>query len=197
MIPRPPRSTLFPYTTLFRSPQSTSSVRRERGDRATQPRAGGGLSEESAERHATKKTERDRWAEQQAAHGAEGRANGEHTEIVEPAISRENETGGDRYAGDGAGHGAGSRHAKHHARDAEQLRHAGYRRLAVHRRQAGSVRRRLMGIGSEVPVTTCGRSRTLVDASGSSPTNTITKMKKGWRPIGGEPGSGLESYWSR
>src|SRR5689334_24796140 len=24
MIPRPPRSTLFPYTTLFRSPQSTS-----------------------------------------------------------------------------------------------------------------------------------------------------------------------------
>jgi len=137
------------------SQQSTSSVRRERGDRATQPRAGGGLSEESAERHATKKTESDRWAEQQAAHGAEGRANGEHTEIVEPAISRENENGGDRYAGDGAGHGAGSRHAKHHARDAEQLRHAGYRRLAIHRRQTGSVRCRLMCIGSEVPVMPC------------------------------------------
>src|SRR5688572_33441375 len=26
MIPRPPRSTLFPYTTLFRSPSSTSAV---------------------------------------------------------------------------------------------------------------------------------------------------------------------------
>ena len=182
------------------SPQSTSSVRRERGDRATQPRAGGGLSEESAERHATKKTERDLWAEQQAAHGAEGRSYGEHTEIVEPAVSREdeNESGGDRYARDGAGQGARSRHAKHHARDAEQLRHAHCRRVAIQRRQTGSVRRcRLMGIGSEVPVTTCGRSRTLVNASRSSPTNTITKMKKGWRPIGGEPGSGLESYWSR
>src|SRR2546429_3291425 len=27
MIRRPPRSTLFPYTTLFRSPRSTSEVR--------------------------------------------------------------------------------------------------------------------------------------------------------------------------
>jgi hypothetical protein len=65
-----------------------------------------------------KKTERDRWAEQQAAHGAEGRSYGEHTEIVEPAISREdeNESGGDRYARGGAGQGARSRHAKHHAR---------------------------------------------------------------------------------
>src|SRR5438874_5033890 len=28
MIPRPPRSTLFPYTTLFRSTESSCSVRR-------------------------------------------------------------------------------------------------------------------------------------------------------------------------
>src|SRR3989442_7495871 len=32
MIRRPPRSTLFPYTTLFRSPQTSSSPRRLSGE---------------------------------------------------------------------------------------------------------------------------------------------------------------------
>src|SRR6266536_6621139 len=35
MIRRPPRSTLFPYTTLFRSPEATSAGRR--GDPARSP----------------------------------------------------------------------------------------------------------------------------------------------------------------
>src|SRR2546430_10272342 len=41
MIRRPPRSTLFPYTTLFRSPrrQSVESIRRE--TQQLEPRAGG------------------------------------------------------------------------------------------------------------------------------------------------------------
>src|SRR6266508_5906726 len=34
MIRRPPRSTLFPYTTLFRSPQHADPDRREHGRRA-------------------------------------------------------------------------------------------------------------------------------------------------------------------
>src|SRR5690625_1275558 len=34
MIPRPPRSTLFPYTTLFRSPGDTFVVVGRSGDRA-------------------------------------------------------------------------------------------------------------------------------------------------------------------
>src|SRR2546422_4551391 len=34
MIRRPPRSTLFPYTTLFRSPQSPSRARRAGSSRA-------------------------------------------------------------------------------------------------------------------------------------------------------------------
>src|SRR2546430_13335692 len=38
MIRRPPRSTLFPYTTLFRSPRRPTPRRRETGVRA--PRAG-------------------------------------------------------------------------------------------------------------------------------------------------------------
>src|SRR5437762_4744770 len=38
MIPRPPRSTLFPYTTLFRSRQDRQPDRRAAGDR----HAGGG-----------------------------------------------------------------------------------------------------------------------------------------------------------
>src|SRR6185437_11180575 len=120
------------------SPQSSSSVRRELGDRAAQSRAGGGFSEESAEGHATKKTESSRWAQQHTAKSAEGRPNGVHAEIVEPAIYREdeNENGGDRYAGDGAGQGARSRHAKHHARDAEPSRHSDGRRVAIHRRHA-------------------------------------------------------------
>src|SRR3712207_6880892 len=33
MIRRPPRSTLFPYTTLFRSRQAARRTRRRRGDR--------------------------------------------------------------------------------------------------------------------------------------------------------------------
>src|SRR5690349_22362523 len=39
MIPRPPRSTLFPYTTLFRSRARAGAVRRYSylGDRATDP----------------------------------------------------------------------------------------------------------------------------------------------------------------
>src|SRR2546426_9163251 len=42
MIRRPPRSTLFPYTTLFRSPAHASAFARDRGDagaRAWAPRA--------------------------------------------------------------------------------------------------------------------------------------------------------------
>src|SRR2546422_11288581 len=35
MIRRPPRSTLFPYTTLFRSPQDVIELRRRRPDRFT------------------------------------------------------------------------------------------------------------------------------------------------------------------
>src|SRR3712207_7089320 len=35
MIRRPPRSTLFPYTTLFRSPRSRRSRRRRRAGRAS------------------------------------------------------------------------------------------------------------------------------------------------------------------
>src|SRR5204862_6346783 len=34
LIPRPPTSTLFPYTTLFRSPRLRASGRRVGGDRA-------------------------------------------------------------------------------------------------------------------------------------------------------------------
>src|SRR2546427_5673235 len=34
MIRRPPRSTLFPYTTLFRSPAAASRLRRARGNGA-------------------------------------------------------------------------------------------------------------------------------------------------------------------
>src|SRR2546426_5857478 len=39
MIRRPPRSTLFPYTTLFRSYADESSVQLDRVDVAGQPRA--------------------------------------------------------------------------------------------------------------------------------------------------------------
>src|SRR5690349_22474847 len=54
MIRRPPRSTLFPYTTLFRSPGDPRRVRRPRGGRLPCPhrarrnagRAGLGRSEE-------------------------------------------------------------------------------------------------------------------------------------------------------
>src|SRR3712207_7822161 len=38
MIRRPPRSTLFPYTTLFRSVRAARGLRRRRGDHAVQPR---------------------------------------------------------------------------------------------------------------------------------------------------------------
>src|SRR3712207_7960927 len=47
MIRRPPRSTLFPYTTLFRSgagpahPQLHPNLAARRGDRAVRPPAGG------------------------------------------------------------------------------------------------------------------------------------------------------------
>src|SRR3712207_8463837 len=47
MIRRPPRSTLFPYTTLFRSQADRHDARRHRGDRGGQQQAegeqGGGL----------------------------------------------------------------------------------------------------------------------------------------------------------
>src|SRR3989442_2642527 len=39
MIRRPPRSTLFPYTTLFRSLEVTRCGRELRGERAAQPLA--------------------------------------------------------------------------------------------------------------------------------------------------------------
>src|SRR5438034_6133117 len=41
MIRRPPRSTLFPYTTLFRSGRITSVGHRMTGDRRRQPRGAG------------------------------------------------------------------------------------------------------------------------------------------------------------
>src|SRR2546427_5169140 len=37
MIRRPPRSTLFPYTTLFRSGQTDGLYRRDRGQNAARP----------------------------------------------------------------------------------------------------------------------------------------------------------------
>src|SRR2546422_6244948 len=40
MIRRPPRSTLFPYTTLFRSPWSTRAARAARGCRTRTRRSG-------------------------------------------------------------------------------------------------------------------------------------------------------------
>src|SRR2546430_8794472 len=49
MIRRPPRSTLFPYTTLFRSleiPRGIERCRNERRARARVPEIGGGRSEE-------------------------------------------------------------------------------------------------------------------------------------------------------
>src|SRR2546428_4743559 len=57
MIRRPPRSTLFPYTTLFRSrgarPNSHAKAHSTRGPLARRPRAprGGGLQEEHARPH--------------------------------------------------------------------------------------------------------------------------------------------------
>src|SRR5688572_30991939 len=39
MIPRPPRSTLFPYTTLFRSPPAAAVVGVRLGVEAVEPRA--------------------------------------------------------------------------------------------------------------------------------------------------------------
>src|SRR5689334_24502605 len=49
MLPRPPRSTLFPYTTLFRSPRSASrsATARSRSCAST-PRSSGGLPEHTA-----------------------------------------------------------------------------------------------------------------------------------------------------
>src|SRR3989442_13177353 len=44
MIRRPPRSTLFPYTTLFRSPSTTRGGDRRRRDRAPHCAAPSGLS---------------------------------------------------------------------------------------------------------------------------------------------------------
>src|SRR3712207_8641574 len=48
MIRRPPRSTLFPYTTLFRSKESREMARRQRSDVRgdTPPEALGGMSTE-------------------------------------------------------------------------------------------------------------------------------------------------------
>src|SRR3712207_8437584 len=42
MIRRPPRSTLFPYTTLFRSPAPAPSARARRGSRCAPARPGRG-----------------------------------------------------------------------------------------------------------------------------------------------------------
>src|SRR2546426_5176894 len=42
MIRRPPRSTLFPYTTLFRSPHARSAPAAQGGDRAAPAPAPGG-----------------------------------------------------------------------------------------------------------------------------------------------------------
>src|SRR2546429_7226231 len=41
MIRRPPRSTLFPYTTLFRSPSASSTPRWSRSTRSSSPRTAG------------------------------------------------------------------------------------------------------------------------------------------------------------
>src|SRR3712207_8186573 len=57
MIRRPPRSTLFPYTTLFRSPQHLARA----GD--------GGARAESASRHL--------WRGRRVCHGCEQREDGE------------------------------------------------------------------------------------------------------------------------
>src|SRR3712207_7904648 len=43
MIRRPPRSTLFPYTTLFRSPPAQRRPLARRGSRVRRRRAGGGV----------------------------------------------------------------------------------------------------------------------------------------------------------
>src|SRR3712207_7553613 len=47
MIRRPPRSTLFPYTTLFRSPAVPERLRGARADGGAQPRACGARGDEA------------------------------------------------------------------------------------------------------------------------------------------------------
>src|SRR5438309_4358308 len=46
MIRRPPRSTLFPYTTLFRSPESSGAVRLQSEEERSRPRCAGDLRSE-------------------------------------------------------------------------------------------------------------------------------------------------------
>src|SRR2546430_6931804 len=53
MIRRPPRSTLFPYTTLFRSPASVASRHLIKGA-ATPPNLGGELSRPTIDRKSTR-----------------------------------------------------------------------------------------------------------------------------------------------
>lgn len=102
------------------SPQSNSPIRRERADGAAQRRAGRRFREQSAERHATKETERRRRAKHQPAYGAKDCSNGVDSEKVGLTVSQEYEkkNGGHWHARQGARQDARSRHAKHHAREA-------------------------------------------------------------------------------
>src|SRR3712207_7908159 len=51
MIRRPPRSTLFPYTTLFRSGSSSASARRDAGTSDTLVKRRGGVTFLAVRRH--------------------------------------------------------------------------------------------------------------------------------------------------